>query len=111
MRGTSGSSGCDQWVGSVDVVTGFPLSLFTYIQYILKQDIPFHETSEIFWFCGILHNMLFPVFLQALQINSLLEEERKLFVYFFTDPHLLNRAVGDVARRLDAVVTAQESAQ
>ena len=54
--------------------------------------------------------MLF-FFLQALQRNSLLEEERKVFVYFFTAPHLLNKAVGDLARRLDAMVTAQGSAQ
>ena len=58
--------------------------------------------SHIFVMC--MHSVL-----QALQRNHLIEQERKLFVYFFTDPQQLTRAVADLARRLDAVVAAQHT--
>ncbi len=45
---------------------------------------------------------------QALQANPLLETERKLFVYFFTEPHKLNQTFSDLARRIDSMALANQ---
>jgi HAUS augmin-like complex subunit 3 len=46
---------------------------------------------------------------KGLQGNQLMERERRLFVYFFTDPKQLNREVGELARRVDAMTTAKQT--
>ena len=46
--------------------------------------------------------------MQILQANPLMETERKLFVYFFTNPVKLGQVVGELARRIDALSTAQK---
>ncbi len=43
---------------------------------------------------------------QVLRANPLTEEERRLFVYFFTDPPRLGQAVGQLAGRVDAALQA-----
>ena len=35
-----------------------------------------------------------------------METERKLFVYFFTEPSKLSQVVAELARRVDAIATA-----
>jgi len=46
--------------------------------------------------------------MQILQANPLMETERKLFVYFFTNPVKLGQVVGELARRIDALATAEK---
>ena len=46
---------------------------------------------------------------QILQAHPLMETERKLFVYFFTDPSKLSQVVAELARRVDAIATAQNT--
>ena len=46
------------------------------------------------------------VLLQILQANPLMETERKLFVFFFTNPGKLRQAVSELAHRIDALATA-----
>ena len=43
---------------------------------------------------------------QILQANPLMETERKLFVYFFTNPSKLRQVVSELAHRIDALATA-----
>ena len=43
---------------------------------------------------------------QILQANPLMETERKLFVYFFTNPGKLRQVVSELAHRIDALATA-----
>ena len=46
------------------------------------------------------------VLVQILQANPLMETERKLFVFFFTNPGKLRQAVSELAQRIDALATA-----
>ena len=46
------------------------------------------------------------LYLQILQANPLMETERKLFVYFFTNPGKLRQVVSELAHRIDALATA-----
>ena len=39
----------------------------------------------------------------------MMERERRLFVYFFTDPKQLNRELTELARRVDAMTTAKQT--
>ena len=43
---------------------------------------------------------------QILQANPLMETERKLFVYFFTNPGKLRQVVSELAHRIDTLATA-----
>ena len=44
--------------------------------------------------------------LQILQANQLMETERKLFVYFFTNPGRLKQVVSKLAHRIDTLAAA-----
>lgn len=46
--------------------------------------------------------------MQLLQANPLLEKERLLFAYFFTNPSKLSQVVGELARRVDALAAARK---
>jgi HAUS augmin-like complex subunit 3 len=45
---------------------------------------------------------------KCLQGNELIERERRLFVYFFTDPKRLNSEVAELSRRVDAMAAARQ---
>ena len=62
-----------------------------------------------FWFNmnKIMTLYLTMIFLQVLQANPLMETERKLFVYFFTNPGKLRQVVSELAHRIDALATAK----
>ena len=46
------------------------------------------------------------IVMQILQANPLMETERKVFVFFFTNPSKLRQAVSELAHRIDALATA-----
>ena len=46
--------------------------------------------------------------MQILQANPLMEIERKLFVYFFTNHVKLGQVVGELSRRVDALAAAEK---
>lgn len=48
------------------------------------------------------YTSLFYFILQVLRSDSLKLMERELFVYFFTDPPRLKRAIAELAGRVDA---------
>ena len=56
--------------------------------------------------CYRTHSTNFIIFFQILQANPLMETERKLFVYFFTNPGKLRQVVSELAHRIDALATA-----
>jgi HAUS augmin-like complex subunit 3 len=47
---------------------------------------------------------------KCLQGNELIDRERRLFVYFFTDPAQLTREITELSRRVNAIATARKSA-
>ena len=46
--------------------------------------------------------------LQVLQADALLQTEKILFVYFFTEPDKLGQIVSDLARRVDSIALANQ---
>lgn len=48
------------------------------------------------------------VALQVVQANALLQTEKLLFVYFFTEPNRLSQIVSDLAKRVDSIALANQ---
>ena len=85
----------------VSVVTSMEQNIKT-----LLKDFDSKKKVNITTFCVKLQQLTLYQFLQILQANPLMETERKLFVYFFTNPGKLRQVVSELAHRIDALATA-----
>ena len=76
-------------------------------QYIYYQCLGYYWPSDEILYLPLSDHTHTPTHTQVLQANPLMKTERKLFVYFFTEPSKLSQVVAEPARRADAIATAQ----